>query len=254
MKKSLGWLLVLISIWIANKTAAQSEVIKTWSYPCQCNKSVDIKILFKGEVITHFNISSNDKLGELASSFLLPFSPRPKLVYPEDGGLPDNSLYVQWSCTFSTSKIIDGNPETAWVEGVNGSGIGEVVLVPGLDLKKPVRIWAGCGKSPLIFNANNRPRKLQIAVIRAIETGIERTDVALYEEGYDSLKIISKEIVSLEDKNDYQNLPIPDFNVEIYYNPVFKDTREYKYFLGIEILEVYRGTRYDGTGISEISN
>ena len=37
-----------------------------------------------------------------------------------------------------------------------------------LDLTEPVRIWAGYGKSPELFAANGRPKRVHVTVLRRI--------------------------------------------------------------------------------------
>ena len=63
--------------------------------------------------------------------------------------------------------LVDGNQLTGWAEGDEGDGIGVDVVVPQiLDLTKPIRIWAGYGKSPELFVANGRPKRVQLDVLR----------------------------------------------------------------------------------------
>ena len=41
------------------------------------------------------------------------------------------------------------------------------MVVPQLlDLTQPIRIWAGYGKSPELFAANGRPKRVQVTVLR----------------------------------------------------------------------------------------
>ena len=60
--------------------------------------------------------------------------------------------------------------------------------------------------------------------------------------------------ITLKDLNNYQKIELPMYNVEKYFNKLMGKEKEYKYFLGIEILSVYKGTKWDDTCISEIRN
>jgi hypothetical protein len=219
------------------------------SFPCKCcNPS--LKDLFKGEILKSLYIHSCEGPGldVLSSSFLLPAGTPPKIIEYKDGP-SDDAAYVEWTCRYSVGKISDNDPKTAWVEGVEGQGIGEVLIVPCLDLKKPVKIWAGFGKSDAIFISNSRPKKIRTVVIRTPH-GDAIQDGTVYKD----LTLIAEETASLTDKNGYQNLPVPKFKIETYLPKDFDQKIEYQYFLGIEILEVYPGSKYEDTCISEITN
>ncbi len=73
------------------------------------------------------------------------------------------------SCAYAPSKLVDGDQLTGWEEGDDGDGIGVDVVVPQfLDPTEPVRIWAGYGKSPELFAANGRPKRVHVTVLRRI--------------------------------------------------------------------------------------
>ena len=177
----------------------------------------------------------------------MPSGDAPKIIeYPN--GPPDDRKYVAWTCRYAPGNLGDTDPATAWVEGVGGYGIGEVVIVPCLDLKKPVEIWVGYGKSKDLFQYNSRPRILRLVVIEAKISGF-----AQYGTLYHDLQIIEDETVELEDLNDYQRIKIPDYDVKTFFEPGNREM-EHRYFLGLEINEVYEGSKWDDTCISEIRN
>ncbi len=64
--------------------------------------------------------------------------------------------------------------------------------------------------------------------------------------------MVSQAKIELEDINEYQALEIPYFKPRTYK----KDSQPwaYNYFLGLELVEVYEGSKWDGTCISEIRN
>jgi len=220
------------------------------SFPCLCSNS-ELKNLFKGETLNSLFVLNcyGPGLGSMSSSFLLPGGSSPKVIPNEDGTPPDDSAYVEWTCRYSPGNIADYNPATAWVEGADGQGIGEVVIVPCLELEKPVKIWAGYGKSSTVFYANSRPKKIKVVVIRSEPVGASQ-----YGTNYANLKVIASKEISLQDENAYQNLMIPDFKKDFFNSSIYGDITEYRYFLGIEILAVYPGKKYKDTCISEVIN
>ena len=181
----------------------------------------------------------------ISTSILIPESGQP--VFPEhdvaEPAHPDFYKYQEWSCKYSSGKALDGNPKTAWVEGVKGHGIGEIILLVDVDLKRKMKIWSGYGKSERLHKENSRPKKLRVAVIQYQSKGGSQIGIGIY-----GLKIISENIVELEDINGFQDLPIKEFSVEE------DDSKYVRTLLGLQILEVYKGTKYQDTAISEVQS
>lgn len=115
-------------------------------------------------------------------------------------------------------RTMDGDLSTAWVEGVDGDGVGESItftfdrtcLVSGL------RINAGYQKSDKLYQMNNRPASLTLT----FSDGTQQT-------------------VALQDVKDMQNIALS--------LPV--ETQSIR----LTIASVYSGTTYADTVISEIS-
>ena len=219
------------------------------SFPCNCCNT-NLKVLFKGEVLKQFYVHYcyGSGLQDLSSSFLIPEGTPPEIIENTDGP-PDDAAYVNWTCRYSVGSISDSNTKTAWAEGIDGPGIGEVLIVPCLNLKKPAKIWVGYGKSDSTFFKNNRPKKLRTVIVRAEFNGATQSGII-----YENLVVFAERIFSLEDKNGFQNLPIPEYTVDSYFSSRLNNKSDYKYFLGIEILDIYPGSKYDDTCISEITN
>lgn len=119
---------------------------------------------------------------------------------------------------YIASNVIDGNKSTAWVEGVDGDGIGEYITLFA-DVNAPVngiKILNGYNKDADIFAKNNRVGRVRIT----LSTG------DIYE-------------TQLEDA--YNTYTTVDFG-----GP--KTVEGMK----IEILSVYPGSKYQDTCISEI--
>ena len=207
-----------------------------------------LKLLFSKErdSIDIF-LSDHPFAGGLSTSILIPESGKP-IHRPNE---PEYSLdeagynerYKRWSCKYSPDKAWDKNPATAWVEGAKGHGIGEILLVTGgLDLRKEIEIWGGYGKSKTLYKANNRPKKLRVALTQT-EDSPDMAQVGMHHSG---LKIVSENIVELKDVNGFQRLPI---------KKIRKVAKGFPgEFLVLEILEVYEGSKYQDTAISEIRN
>ena len=145
------------------------------------------------------------------------------------------------SCTYAPSRLVDGDPQTGWAEGVQGVGIGAEVAVPAfsdtvyydvpedggdwrsvkagpLDLSKPVRIWAGYGQSPELFSANARPKRVRVTVLRLrLMRDPEPLDATGCDfDTYVEPVAVAEHEVALRDLNGFQPLPVPGFEVEHY--------------------------------------
>ena len=187
------------------------------------------------------------------------------------------------TCSYAPTMLVDGDRLTGWAEGDEGDGIGVEVVVPSfLDLTAPVRIWAGYGKSAEIFAANGRPKRVRVTVLRlrAMEDPDSHDATGCSAHTYVEPVVVAGHEVDLRDFNGYQELPIPDFRIEHYLEypkewllmdgtervlyqegvdagdatPYEREPTEYPYLLGLTLLEVYPGTKYPDTFISEVSN
>jgi hypothetical protein len=174
----------------------------------------------------------------------------PNFKPPPDWSEADgDEAYDSWTCMYSGGRAVDGSSSTAWVEGVEGHGKGELIVITKLDLSKRLEILSGFGKSQALFVANNRPKTINIHIVRALPAEGGESQCGTF---YAALKIISTSKVVLKDINQFQSLPIPAFKMENY--PFQGEQRDYSYWLMIEIIDVYPGTKYNDTCISEIRN
>ncbi|MFC2089521.1 hypothetical protein ACFLT1_02000 [Bacteroidota bacterium] len=219
------------------------------SFPCTA-PNPELKHLFENDTLEYLYVHScyGEGLHGLTSSFLMPSGEPPEIIeHPDDP--PDDGAYVTWTCRYAPGNLQDGNTKSAWVEGTSGQGIGEVIIVPCLDLKKPAEIWAGYGKSPELFTYNSRPKMVRLVVIEAEMGGHTQYGIV-----YNDLHVLKDTLALLEDLNGYQDLKIPDFEKGRYIWEGSGTEMEYTYFLGLEILDVYPGSKWDDTCISEIRN
>lgn len=140
-----------------------------------------------------------------------------------------SELANQKNITYKALNIIDLNKETAWSEGVEGSGIGESITV---DTKieslsdeinfTSIVIVNGYSKNEKLWNENNRVRTLKM----------------YYNEKYIT------EIFLLDNKNP-QYFDISKYNLNTQNNKV----GSFKFEIG----SVYKGTTYDDTVLTGIN-
>lgn len=135
-----------------------------------------------------------------------------------------SELNSKSSISYSAKSANDLNYKTAWVEGVEGSGIGEY-LEYHFKNKSPkvthIVVSNGYFKSDKAWRRNNRAKRLKVSV-NGLEYGV----------------------LQLEDSKTDQRFKFDGFE----YNSDGKTDLVLKF----EILEVYRGTKYDDTVITEI--
>lgn len=185
--------------------------------------------------------------GQAVSSFLKASGKAPAKGAADD---PDGDYaYDTWTCMYAGGSAVDGNNATAWVEGAADNGKGELLVITRLDLSKKLEILSGFGKSQTLFVANNRPKTINIHVVRAKPQGGGQSQCGSY---FEALKIMASSTVTLKDANQFQPLPIPLFKKETY--SYQGEAWDYHYWLMIELIDVYPGTKYKDTCISEVRN
>ena len=162
----------------------------------------------------------------------------------------DKSYYEQ-------KNIWDGDIATAWVEGINGNGINEWVIIEvdgnyqNLDyddnilnkkLSLSLKINNGFCKNEKTFYNNNRVKKAKITIYEVpLRTGQHKT-YALEEPC-----IMYETEIILEDTMNQQN-----FSFTCSPKAPFLEGHLYLY-VQLTILDVYPGEKYQDTCISEMS-
>lgn len=133
-----------------------------------------------------------------------------------------SALSSQGSASYRASNIIDSNHETAWVEGVSGYGVGQWIEfrdVYGDGTIMSITILNGYVKSDKAWSENSRVKRLKV-----------------YCDG--------KPICILELQNSRSMQVFDVYSV--------LGGKHYIGKLRFEILDVYPGTKYQDTVISEI--
>lgn len=237
-------IIVILILSLFNSLTAQLYEGKA----CTCCGNKELPAILKAK--EEFNLDSHSfgSYANWSSSFLKSTGKQPPLP-PEEWKDHDETLDQweeaiianhEWTCKYSAHSIQDGNTKTAWVEGAKGYGIGELVLVELHNIDQPVRIWAGYGKSDKLHKANSRPKVVNVYVLKAKEVMVLQSGMI-----FKGLKSVAQQKVTLKDLNDWQKLPLPSFEIE---------KGEGNYIIAIEILEIYKGTKYEDTCISEVEN
>lgn len=134
--------------------------------------------------------------------------------------ISSSELQSQNENTYELRNIYDDSVSTCWSEGVNGNGIGESFeLVANTNMiPRLIAIYNGYSKSVDTFNNNNRVKTLELTINDDISVILELEDV------------MGEQLFVLEDLIDNEE----DFTFKF------------------EILEIYKGEKYDDTCISEI--
>lgn len=172
----------------------------------------------------------------------------PAFKPPDDWDESDgDSQYDNWTCMYAGGRAMDGSLATAWVEGKADNGQGEVLLVTGLDLASPVEIYGGYAKSSALYAANNRLKTVNLYIVQARPAGSSQCGTY-----FESIKTISSGRAVLKDVNQYQPLKVPVYTSSTY--EMEGGTNDYNYWLLIELVDVYVGSKYNDTCISEIRN
>lgn len=130
---------------------------------------------------------------------------------------------------YAPNKAFDGELSTSWVEGVEGSGIGQKIAFE-VSKAKGLSIMPGFGKDAY-FKKNNRIRKARLSILE-MQGQASQTEVYIFI----SAKLYEN-IVEFKDEMTMQKVDFP---------------KPLSGIAVLEILEVYPGEKWDDTCIAEI--
>lgn len=124
---------------------------------------------------------------------------------------------------YHPSYVADGDPKTAWVEGVSGTGAGEWIRLKLTPLAESTQVRLvvsnGYQKSAALFAANARPKDV---VIKLLPSGVEVTHTFGAKMGREEIRIeqpaglveaIELKIVSVTEGRKYEDTCISDIAV-----------------------------------------
>lgn len=172
---------------------------------------------------------------------------------------------------YEINKINDedgegANARTAWVEGVQGDGIGEWVMIPvgtndsdtrwhfsgngeGGNLKVCLSVENGYQQSKDLYLKNNRVKEAKISIYAAAFSAGQDDAYLLW-----NPDCIHEEVITLCDEIApepfYFNSSYKEFFMSL---PEKYSTEHIQLFLRLEIMSVYKGTKYSDTCISNMS-
>ncbi|MCL6592295.1 MAG: hypothetical protein K6U80_20410 [Firmicutes bacterium] len=145
------------------------------------------------------------------------------------------------SISYKSANLCDGKAGTAWVEGAKGNGIGEWVKFhidastsfPDAVTNNPfsldeIGVLPGYAKSLKTWSENNRVKKLLVV---AYSPKLAQNEWVVYR-------------LNLKDENKLQIFTIPEDKIGYSIQIMKKD-------IWIKIEDIYKGTKYDDTCISE---
>lgn len=96
------------------------------------------------------------------------------------------SNWAKYEENYHPNYVLDGNPATAWVEGVDGDGAGQAITWTTSALSSvrtvTLRIRNGYQKSEALFKANGAPQAVRIHVQGGVEKAVTLTHTMGWQE------------------------------------------------------------------------
>lgn len=167
---------------------------------------------------------------------------------------------------YGAHNLCDKDFSTAWVEGVEGNGIGESINIGiGNELKDYLFFVNGYQKTEALYYMNNRVKTARISLYVGSFTigGVGQTGI-----NWDVLQFGEEKIIHFKDTFGIQRFDFPfdqkgvtkfkEQAMESYKKSHEKEIEESDgylpvlYILRLEIMEVYKGSKWDDTCISDI--
>lgn len=156
---------------------------------------------------------------------------------------------------YSPQKMFDASLETCWAIGNGGPGVKVMLAVP--DNLSAMEIVNGFAKSKDLFDKNNRVNNIRVRLYVgfSLPAMVTETDAR----GYDLYPVSDTLRLHLRDTSSRQRIELPfqwavilnkyaNLRMALPEQPVTEG-----YFLQLEIIDVYKGSRWNDTCISEIS-
>lgn len=170
-------------------------------------------------------------------------------------------------------NLFDKSKYTAWVEGVEGPGTGEYVyLAMGKEFPEQMVIFNGYQKNDDVFIKNNRVKTIRVSLFAGFMIPGDVTEIGMY---YYLRQFDTEEVIGLEDRDGSQaiDMPFEQTRVNEFAEmskkqfmeehkarleklkedcPTYSTEPSFQFFVRIEILDVYKGSQWDDTCISDI--
>ena len=195
-------------------------------------------------------------------------------IWDESSELEDLKAENNEPGKYCACWLFDKDLTTAWVEGLEGDGIGEYVLIgQGNTLPGKIHINNGYQKTKSHYNKNSRPKTLKLNLYLAYQLPADVTEQGA---NFYCLPYSDSIFLELNDEMVTQVFEMP-FNEErvaslkesgdLIFKKEFGEeitkrldpnsdndwyNEFYGYIIKLEISEVYKGSRWDDTCISDI--
>ena len=126
--------------------------------------------------------------------------------------------------------MIDGNPETAWIEGADGLGIGESVYMEfdGVKNISNITIYPGFLKTKNRYFVNGQPTKLLVE----------------WDGGQGEIELPRVDVGTDEEPFELDELPVAELNLE--------DSVQTSY-IRLTITDAIAGSKYEDVAISDVA-
>jgi hypothetical protein len=201
----------------------------TYSEPVQITKKITENIVFK--IICHedewVKEVNNSKCKCVSSSIL-----------ESDDKVKYNPQYA-----------IDNDKNTSWCpsKGKFGNGLYEFIILKVPYGIRGFRIFNGVSKSTKLFYENNRIKKIYLALLT--ESIKSKFDTCPRKTNYELA--YQKRPILLKDQMSSQDIIFSKYGKGFpWYDPWIKKSKDF--YLVIGIVDIYKGTKYNDTCISEI--
>jgi len=157
------------------------------------------------------------------------------ILYGEYGATSQLERTVNFE-KYKPANAFDNDIKTAWVEGREDDGEGEILAFFRPTPSKRFGILPGYGTEKH-FKLNNRVRSIRFSVFEMPGINANQCLGVFYSKG----KLLKTDVFSFEDKMAVQ-----------YFSPGKYSLSDNGYIYTIEILSVYKGIKYTDTCIAEV--
>ncbi|MDZ7794428.1 MAG: hypothetical protein U5P10_12290 [Spirochaetia bacterium] len=174
---------------------------------------------------------------------------------------------------YGPEKALDGDPATAWVEGVPGPGLGESYVIGLPHYPEAMGFINGYAKNRGLFEKNYRVKELRVQVFAGLSVSAFATEIAQF---FDARPISDSQTIKLADIMEAQRTELPfDRSRILARMREFRNSEEvrswdfpqaaemgadgseglsvsFRYLIRLEIADTYPGSKWEDTCIAEL--
>jgi len=220
-----------------------------------CKEAPELKVqLDQGKIRSVTPRGPSFTMSGTSSMLAAPTSKRPAPPAPGANPMTASDIHEEylkaddaWSCTYGPPNLTDGDIRTGWAEGAKGQGKGEVVIIPLPNTSNGVQIYSGYGKSETLWFKNSRPRLIEVSIFG------QGWSPPVQGSMQQDLPLLGRLVIALQDTRGWQDLTLPPTtDMSITAPNTGRDVQQTPSYLAVRILDVYPGTQWPDTVISEI--